>query len=92
MCYKQISQNITKDYDINQLAYITYEELYSSMCDNTLLAIRAPPDTNLDMYIPEVDKVTLHVGTFALQILSIKCYITFYKFMLFTEAKKSYSS
>ena len=63
---QQSFRNTSEDNVNSRLAYITHEDLCSSFEGDTLLAIRAPPHTHLEVPIPEDDKVTLHSGIFFL--------------------------
>lgn len=54
----QQSFKITSEDHVNsRLAYITHEDLCSCFEGETLLAIRAPPQTHLEVPIPDDDQV-----------------------------------
>jgi len=54
---QQSFRNTSEDHVNSRLAYITHEDLCSSFEGDTLLAIRAPPHTHLEVPIPEDDQV-----------------------------------
>merc|ERR1712071_532911 len=53
---QQSFRNTSEDHVNSRLAYITHEDLCSSFEGDTLLAIRAPPHTHLEVPIPEDDQ------------------------------------
>ena len=53
---QQSFRNTSEDHVNSRLAYITHEDLCSSFEGDTLLAIRAPPHTHLEVPIPEEDQ------------------------------------
>ena len=55
---QQSFRNTSEDHTNSRLAYITHEDLCSSFEGDTLLAMRAPPQTHLEVPIPEEDPVT----------------------------------
>lgn len=57
---QQSFRNCSEDHTNSRLAYITHEDLCSSFEGDTLLAIRAPPHTHLEVPIPEDDQVRLY--------------------------------
>lgn len=63
--YKQWMQqsfrNCSEDHTNSRLAYITHEDLCSSFEGDTLLAIRAPPHTHLEVPIPDEEQVTVEL-------------------------------
>ncbi|XP_046635304.1 transcription factor E2F4-like isoform X1 [Daphnia pulicaria] len=54
---QQSFRNTSEDNVNSRLAYITHDDLCSSFEGDTLLAIRAPPHTHLEVPIPEDDQV-----------------------------------
>ncbi len=58
---QQSFRNCSEDHTNSRLAYITHEDLCSSFEGDTLLAIRAPPHTHLEVPIPEDDQVRLYL-------------------------------
>jgi transcription factor E2F4/5 len=56
---QQSFRNTSEDNVNSRLAYITHDDLCSSFEGDTLLAIRAPPHTHLEVPIPEDDQVRL---------------------------------
>lgn len=53
---QQSFRNTSEDNVNSRLAYITHDDLCSSFEGDTLLAIRAPPHTHLEVPIPEDDQ------------------------------------
>ncbi|KAI9565313.1 hypothetical protein GHT06_009103 [Daphnia sinensis] len=54
---QQSFRNTSEDSVNSRLAYITHDDLCSSFEGDTLLAIRAPPHTHLEVPIPEDDQI-----------------------------------
>ena len=56
---QQSFRNTSEDNVNSRLAYILHDDLCSSFEGDTLLAIRAPPHTHLEVPIPEDDQVRM---------------------------------
>lgn len=63
---QQSFRNTSEDHVNSRLAYILHEDLCSSFEGDTLLAIRAPPHTHLEVPTHEDDQVKVVLNLFFL--------------------------